>query len=221
VNDSSNQPSRRRPLRSRETRWARVIAGRLAQRGVSPNAISVAGVLAALAAGAALAATSHVDGIPFRVYWAGAALLIQGRLLCNLFDGMVAIQRGVASPLGELFNEVPDRIADAAVLIGLGYAAGGIPEFGYTAALVAVFVAYVRAAVTAAGAPNDFCGPLAKPQRMALATALCLYMAVAPADWRWPWGEVNVVLIIMIGGGLVTAARRLRRAACHLRNRAA
>ena len=45
-------------------------------------------------------------------------------LLANLLDGMVAMGRGVASPVGELFNEVADRVSDTAILLGLGWAAG-------------------------------------------------------------------------------------------------
>ena len=57
---------------------------------------------------------------------------------------MVAVGSGKASPLGEVYNEVPDRIADPLILIGAGFAAGGSPTLGYVAALLAVFVAYVR-----------------------------------------------------------------------------
>lgn len=36
------------------------------------------------------------------------AVLIQLRLLCNLFDGMVAIEGKRFTKSGELFNEVPE-----------------------------------------------------------------------------------------------------------------
>jgi phosphatidylglycerophosphate synthase len=138
------------------------------------------------------------------------------RLLCNLFDGMVAIARGVASPKGELYNEVPDRVSDAAIFIGLGYASLSDPVLGFAAALVAVFTAYVRAMAKAAGAPNDYCGPMAKPQRMALVTALSVWLAVRPDAWTLPWGETRIVLALVIALGLVTALRRLVRAARRL-----
>jgi hypothetical protein len=66
------------------------------------------------------------------------------------------------------------------------------------------------------GAPNDFCGPLAKPQRMALATILGVFLAFVPAAWRLPWNEARVVLLLVIVGGVFTAIRRLARAAKHL-----
>ena len=48
---------------------------------------------------------------------------IQGRLLCNMLDGMVAIEGGRQTKSGEIFNDLPDRIADALIFICAGYAA--------------------------------------------------------------------------------------------------
>jgi phosphatidylglycerophosphate synthase len=46
---------------------------------------------------------------------------IQLRLLCNLLDGMVAIEGGFKTKTGEIFNELPDRLSDALILIGAAY----------------------------------------------------------------------------------------------------
>jgi phosphatidylglycerophosphate synthase len=97
---------------------------------------------------------------------------------------MVALESGKASPVGELYNEVPDRVSDAAICIGAGYAVSGLPELGYLAACVALFVAYVRAEGKVAGAPQDFCGPMAKQQRMFVLTVVALYYALAPLAWQ-------------------------------------
>jgi len=207
----------RRPIASRHRRASKTLAHWLAVRGVSPNAISLAGMFCGVAAGAALAATS-LDAYP-RAAFLAAALLMQLRLLANMLDGMVAVECGKASPVGELFNEVPDRVSDAAMLIGAGYAAGGIPALGYTAACLALFVAYVRAEGKVAGAPQEFCGPMAKPQRVFLITLVALYCGVAPQSWqpqlvRLPgWGPVAFGLSAIIAGGIWTALRRLRRIA--------
>jgi len=216
MSSPSYEPLERRPLRSRDTRWAHAFAGFLAARGASPNGISIFGMIAAIGAGAAYFATGPASGWSERGLWLLGGALCQVRLLCNLFDGMVAIARGVASPKGELYNEVPDRVSDAAIFIGLGYASFSDPILGDAAALVAVFTAYVRAMAKAAGSPNDYCGPMAKPQRMALVTALSVWLALRPDAWSLPWGETRVVLTIVIVLGLVTALRRLLRAARRL-----
>jgi phosphatidylglycerophosphate synthase len=225
ANSGSYRSEDRRPIRSRDTGWAAAIANRLAKAEVSPNAISVAGMVAAIVAGFCFAATSWTDGFFSRGLWLSGAVLCQIRLLCNLFDGMVAIQRGVASPVGELYNEVPDRVSDVAVLTGLGFAAGANSWLGWVAAILAVFVAYVRAMARSAGAPQDFCGPMAKPQRMAMVTVLAVYLGLAPAAWQFnspcfqefQWSEANIALLIIIVGSVATAVRRLGRAAAFLR----
>ena len=133
---------------------------------------------------------------------------------------MVAIDSGKASSVGELFNEIPDRISDSAILIGAGYAIGGDPTLGYLAALVAIFTAYIRAQGKSAGAPQEFCGPMAKPHRMALMTVVAIYCGLTPIDWQPMWngrGVISACLLIVIVGGLITAVRRLGRIAANLK----
>ena len=74
-------------------------------------------------------------------------------LRCWPISSMVwaAVESGIASPIGELHNEVADRVSDAAILIGAGYALGSVPELGFVTALLAVFLAYVRAQGKAVG----------------------------------------------------------------------
>jgi phosphatidylglycerophosphate synthase len=181
-------------------------------------------MLAAIAAGAGLIATAHVDSLPARLLFAAAAGLIQLRLLANMLDGMVAVASGRASPLGELYNEVPDRVSDAAVLIGLGYAPGGSPELGYAAAALAVFCAYIRAVGKSAGAGSDFRGPMAKQQRMFTVTVTALYLALAPSSWRphsifrEQWGLPAAALLIIAVATAFTCLRRLVGIASRLRH---
>jgi phosphatidylglycerophosphate synthase len=114
-----------------------------------------------------------------QVWWfVGASLMVQARLLCNLLDGMVAIEGGKKTKSGEIYNELPDRIADPIILIGAGYCAGTEPLLGWAAAVLALLTAYVRALGVAAGASQQFCGPMAKPHRMAVITATAILQAV-------------------------------------------
>jgi len=131
------------------------------------------------------------------------------RLLANMFDGMVAVAAGRTSRLGELFNEFPDRLSDAATLVGLGYAAGGRPDLGYLAALAAVLVAYTRALGKTAGAPNIFVGPMAKQQRMAVVILTALACAILPENWLQAALLPTCALALCIAGSLVTMIRRL------------
>jgi phosphatidylglycerophosphate synthase len=213
----------RRPLESREWPLSIMLAEWLAQRGVPPNAVSLFGLGAGILGGVLLWLTSY--GVAPLLCWLGAAAMVQLRLLCNLIDGMIAIESGKRSPVGELYNEIPDRISDAATLVGLGFAAGGVPWLGFLAAIFAVFVAYVRAAIKVAGAPQDYGGPMAKPHRMFVVTLTALVCAVVPpipvqAHWiGQPWGLPAIALVVICVGCVITSARRLVRAASFLEAR--
>lgn len=215
-----NKPSEpdRRPLSTRELSISQTLAKQIAATGLSPNAISSWGMVAGVLAGVALSLTGCFPA-QARGLWVLGAVLIQLRLLANMFDGMVAMETKTTSALGEIFNEVPDRVSDSAVLIGLGYAAGSCPAAGFLAACVALFVAYVRAMGKASGVAQDFCGPMAKPQRMFLATLAALWCGLTPGSWQFPLGlGVPVwVLSVIVVGGVVTAIRRLARIARALR----
>lgn len=225
VGDSTDDKSyagERRPIAAREWRLSQRIAARLAQSGASPNGISVAGAVFGILGGLAFAATSHWPE-QARWFWLAAGVLMQLRLQCNLYDGMVAIATGRASPVGELYNDVPDRISDSAFFIGAGYAAGGHLVLGYAAALAAMFTAYVRAVGKAGGAKQEFCGPMAKQQRMALLTVVAVVCVFKPDGLLPPLadrpavGLVAVALGIITVGSVFTAVRRLLRIACQLR----
>lgn len=214
----------RRPIKSRGWPVFQRLAMGLASAGVSPNAISLASIAFAVIAGLALAATAWTESdVLRRGAWLLGAAAVQLRLCANLLDGLVAVEGGKGSVVGELYNEAPDRVADTAILLGVGYAHGGDPMLGAFAAIVAVFVAYVRALGASTGIGQVFLGPMAKQQRMALVTLLAIFCAAAPAAWQRDWfrgnGAVDVVLLAIIIGGLVTAARRLSRIAALLRQR--
>lgn len=222
MTDVPYQPTERRPIAARRWPIWQATATWLARRGVSPNGISLAGMVAGIAAGVVLASTPYLSGWE-RFAWLAAAGCIQLRLLANLLDGMVAIESGKASPVGELYNEVPDRVSDVAILIGAGYAVGGHVVLGFLAACAAQFTAYVRAMGKAAGAPQEYCGPMAKQHRMALLTGILLYCGLTPVSWQPTWGDAPRFGLLAVGLGLivvgcvVTSIRRLLRIAANLK----
>lgn len=212
----------RRPIRSRQTRLAQRAAAWLVARRVRADAISIAGMVAAIAAGVLFAATTWWPALA-TASWLGGAALIQLRLVANLLDGMVAIAAGTASAVGELYNEVPDRIADTAVMVGLGCAAGGDVHLGLIAALAAMSTAYVRAVGKANGAGSDFRGPMAKQHRMFLVTVTATACGLLPARWMPTSSGLGLpgwVLLVIVVGSLATSGRRLVGIAARLRGAA-
>lgn len=219
MSTSPDLPSGRRPLKTRQWPVFQKLAAGLARWDVSPNMISVWSVIFAIAACVCLIATNHVNhDVLRRAFWCLSAIMIQLRLIANLLDGMVAIEGGKKSVVGDLFNEVPDRISDPVIMIGAGFAFGGCPLLGFGAALVSVFVAYVRAIGASVGVGQVFLGPFAKQQRMALMTIICVVSIVLPTRLQIlhqenAFGITAAALAVIIAGGIVTAIRRLYRIA--------
>ena len=135
-----------------------------------------------------------------------AAACIQLRLVCNLIDGMVAIEGGKRSPVGAIYNEFPDRIADSLLLVALGYAAG-IAWLGWLCALLAALTAYIRVFGGSVGLAQDFSGVMAKPRRMAMLTAACVAGAVELPLWH-TLRSLEVAAWLIAAGSLITCFTR-------------
>ena len=220
----NDPPADRRPIASRNVGLFKAMSTTLVKWQVSPNTISMFSVVFAAGAAAAILATGQADPGASRLLWLAAAALVQLRLLANMLDGMVAVESGKSSRLGELFNEVPDRIADVMIILPLGFVAGSSLHLAYAASILALFVAYVRAMGAAAGGGQVFAGIMAKPKRMFLITLLCLFQAVAPASWQQPWllehyAAPGLVLAMICLGCVITSCTRLATITANLRSK--
>src|SRR5262249_13209770 len=98
MNESSAKAIDRRPIATRNRKWAQSATMWLAARNVSPNAISIAGMCACIAAGIALGLTSITY---HRIFWLIAPLGAQVRLTGNMPAGMAAPPSGRGSQAGE------------------------------------------------------------------------------------------------------------------------
>lgn len=202
--DPKSSAENRRPLKTRSKPWAQWLARRLVVLKVRPNQISVIGIGFSLCGGACLL-------VPPGSFRAGffflAAVFVQLRLLCNMMDGLVAVEGGLKSNYGDLYNEIPDRIEDSIFLVCAGYAAHW-PSLGWACAVLAVFTAYLRAFGGSLGQAQDFCGPMAKPHRMFFLTVGCLLETVAHLLGK-PVPALLIVLWIIVLGAIVTSVRRI------------
>lgn len=205
------QEANRRPIAVRSSGWAQGIAASLARSAITPNQISCISVLFALVGSAALLAWPGAIGLLL------CALCIVLRLLCNLFDGMVAVEGGRGTATGALYNELPDRVADSVFLISLGYAIA-TPWLGWLCALLAALTAYIRAMGGALGQAQDFRGPMAKPHRMWLMGAALVIAALAD-----PWRESILfgAAAVIAAGSALTCITRTQAIAKRLRGESA
>ncbi|MES2832104.1 MAG: CDP-alcohol phosphatidyltransferase family protein [Pseudomonadota bacterium] len=176
------------------------MSAKLVRSSITPNQISVASIGFSAIGGLALV---------FVVPWLGlivCILCIQARLLCNLLDGMVAIEGGKKSALGTIYNEFPDRIADSFLLVALGYATP-YPFLGWFCALAAALTAYVRVFGGSLGLAQSFKGPMAKQHRMAIMTIGCVLSLIENFTSSTNYALPCAALIIAVGS-LATCVTR-------------
>jgi phosphatidylglycerophosphate synthase len=184
-------------------RGAAAVARPLVRAGISPNAVTLAALLAALAA-VPLAA---VDG------WTGpaaACLAVVVSGLLDALDGAVAVQAGRTTKVGFLLDSALDRLADAAFPAALALAAGEGAWVAVGAVAACWWLEYVRARASLAAAGQPFkqrITPGERPTRIILTVVgLGLPALALPALWA------HVVIVGASGGFLfVDSIRRLGR----------
>ncbi len=205
----------RRPLKIRNQKFIQDGAKWLSQKDISPNQISIASIAFSALAGFILLLLP--TGFNVWIWSFLIVICLIGRGACNIFDGLVAVEGGKLTPSGELFNDIPDRISDAMILVCAGYACG-IPVLGWFAALMAVLVAYVRTLARGVGAPSDFQGPMSKVNRM-IAIAVGVLITPAEALYADPGYAIAIALVIVSAGCVLTMWKRARAACMYLENR--
>ena len=176
------------------------IARLLAALGLSPNAITLLGMVGAIAAGGLAA-----QGL---LLAAGVATLAAG--IFDLFDGSVARLTGRKSKFGALLDSTADRVSEAAVLIGLAvhYAEeGSLLGVLLSCAAMAgsMMVSYVRAR---AGGLRVDCevGVFTRPERVAA-------MGAGLIAGQW----LGVVLLVILGATAVLTAVTTVQRVLHVR----
>ncbi|MEZ5447381.1 MAG: CDP-alcohol phosphatidyltransferase family protein [Gammaproteobacteria bacterium] len=208
----------RRPIRARSLGWVNRAATLLAASGVTPNQISAFSVVVSLLVPLGLMLFGNDR-------WAGvllAAAGIQLRLLCNLLDGMVAIEGAKKGALGDIYNEFPDRLSDTIILLGIAYSVHGLPAvhaLGWAASFFAAMTAYTRVLGASVGTRHYYAGPMAKQHRMALLTVVLLSVPFADRLGLAPDRTIAITLAVICLGAAATCGNRLRLIAAELRAR--
>ena len=207
------------PPASRAGRLADRVVERLAARGVRPNQISLLGLGFGLAAAVAVAASSGVSGRWHATILVAAVAAMLLRLLCTVLDGVLAVRGNLRTPVGLLFNELPDRLSDLALFLAAGVAASGLgigPQLGWFAAVAALLAEYVRTLGVACGAAYHFEGPLTKQRRVAVMAVACLAAAFVPPSLVSPDRLFAVALAVVAVGSVVTLVVRLNAVVAEL-----
>lgn len=172
------------------------VAGALARLGVSPNAVTFAGLV-----GAGISAYLISEGM----FWAGGVVMLLAGIL-DLFDGALARATGQDSDFGALLDSVIDRVSEIVVLLGLllFYTRSGSVEGSvlvYLAVGGSIMVSYLRARSEGLGIECKV-GIMTRPERVA---ALGFGLIIG----HWLPNVVLAVLGAIAALTILTTAQRL------------
>ena len=174
------------------------VVARLARAGVTPDAITVAGTLGAVAGAVLLIATGHL-------FW--GAFTVTVFVLLDMLDGALARARGGGSLFGAVLDSVGDRAADAAIFGALVWWFSGPGDnrllvlLALLGLVLGVLTSYVKARAEGVGLRCDV-GLVERPERLVL-----VLVGTGFAGLGIPYA-LHVGLWVLLAGSTVTVAQR-------------
>jgi CDP-diacylglycerol--glycerol-3-phosphate 3-phosphatidyltransferase len=174
-------------------------AGVCVRLRIHPDLINLGGLFVSLCMAASMFfAQKH----PF-LFWifpAGAFI----RTAFNALDGMVARGLSVTSPMGEVYNELLDRISDAAIFVCVGISGLGTDYNAFTAAILVLLNSYTGIIAKAAGGTRVYGGIIGKADRMIL-----LGTAGIISFFYFNWLTWDILLFAVSAGSGISLLQRL------------
>jgi len=210
---SDYAPTSRRPIAAVFRRTADAATQLCVRNGIHPDLISYLSIFAAI-----IAAICFWKSGQFR--W----LLIIGPLFCylrlwfNMLDGMVAVAANKATRRGEILNDLPDRVSDIIIFVGVAHSGLMNPLIGYWAAIFAVLTAYVGLFGQALGAQREFGGIMSKPWRM-VALGVGAWLEFVSFRALAGFTILDWTCFVVIAGCIETIVVRLKRITAALQDK--
>ena len=206
-------PTSRRPIAAAFRKTADAATRFCVRNGVHPDTISYLSILAAV-----IAAVCFWGSGEARWLLIVAPLFCYLRLWFNMLDGMVAVAASKASRRGEILNDLPDRISDVIIFIGVAHSGFMHPLLGYWAAIFSVLTAYVGLFGQALGVQREFGGIMSKPWRMvALSIGAWLTFLLQRQPERF--SILDLTCVIVVAGCTQTIVVRLKRITAALQDK--
>ena len=211
---SNYESSSRRPIAVVFRRTAGAATRFCVRRGIHPDAISYLSIVAALIAAICFWKSGRIPWLLII-----APLFCYLRLWFNMLDGLVAFAAGKASRRGEILNDLPDRISDVVIFVGVAHSGLMNPLIGYWAAILALLTSYVGLFGQALGVQRQFGGVMSKPWRMvALHCGAWLTFFFASQSFA-TFTILDWTCLVVIGGCVETIVVRLKRITAALQDK--
>jgi len=203
---SDFKPTSRRPIAAVFRQTAGAATRFCVRQGVHPDAISYLSIVTAL-----IAAICFWKSGETRWLLIIAPLFCYLRLWFNMLDGQVAFAAGKASRRGEILNDLPDRISDVVIFVGVAHSGLMNPFIGYWAAISAVLTSYIGLFGQALGVQREFGGTMSKPWRMVALHAGAWFTFFLGPQSSARFTILDWTCLVVIAGCVETIVVRLKR----------
>ena len=163
-------------------RFLRPLLPFLHRSGVTPNDLTLAGVLLSAWLGVLVLFYQQVS---LAILWVPVGLLL--RMVINALDGMLARRFGLQSKHGVLPLTTLPHLSDAWVI---------------AFAFLTVFNEFVGVAAQGIGSARRYDGPMGKSDRAVLIASLCISSYFLPT---WTWGNLTLIVgcfLLLISTGI-------------------
>jgi archaetidylinositol phosphate synthase len=148
--------------------------------GLTPNAVSVFGIVFAL-----LSATAYWMSSSNMLILVLAAFLLLFSGFCDALDGVVARLYEEITVFGGFLDSLLDRYADALVLCGIIFGGFCDVSWGLVAVIGTLLVSYARARAEAAGVKMESIGLAERPERIVILVVASLVMVAWFDALKW------------------------------------
>ncbi len=172
----------------------------------SPNSISVASLILALAAGLFFYIGNY--------YLVIAVLFVALSALFDAVDGQVARAKNLASKRGDYIDHVIDRYSDIAIITGIGLSHPGNAVILAFALSGVLLTSYLGTQAQAIGLGRDYEGIMGRANRLIIIILFSIVQIILPFSYSlygFPVTPFILLLLVLAVGGHLTALRRISR----------
>lgn len=188
---------------STKSRWQRALRPVVAfcvKYRIHPDVFTYGAIVLSVAAGAAFLFAADQPAW----LWVVPPFVLS-RLLFNLMDGLIARELKLADNWGEVKNEFGDRVADAAVYLGLVFGGYVNAQLAALAILLILLVSYLGILGKALGGERVYRGVFAKGDRMITLALFTFYPIFTGSLQSFNW-----YLLFASFAAFITILQRLR-----------
>lgn len=136
------------------------------------------------------------------------------RMSLNAIDGLMAKEHGQASPLGAVFNELSDVIADASLYLPFALIAGVNAPLVVLVVVTGVIAEMAGALGPLTGASRRYDGPLGKSDRAFVFGLLAVLLGLGLKPGLWTSSYLTVLLVLSV----ITVWNRARHVVAEVQN---